>query len=36
MHWDRYRYDRGKFVSEFGIHASPDLATIQRWTPGNR
>jgi beta-mannosidase len=29
----RYAADRGKFVSEFGIHASPELATLQRWLP---
>ena len=34
VHWDRFRYDHGKFISEFGIHAAPELATIQRWTPG--
>ncbi|MFC1443079.1 sugar-binding domain-containing protein [Streptacidiphilus sp. N1-10] len=32
VHWDRYRYDHGKFISEFGIHAAPELATLQRWT----
>jgi len=29
----RYAADRGKFISEFGIHASPELATLQRWLP---
>jgi len=34
MHFHRYAYDRGKFISEFGIHAAPELSTLQRWTPG--
>jgi beta-mannosidase len=29
----RYAADRGKFISEFGIHASPELATLRRWLP---
>ena len=33
VHFGRYRYDRGKFISEFGIHASPELDTLRRWTP---
>ena len=32
-HYRRYAADRGKFISEFGIHASPELATLQRWLP---
>ncbi|MFC0112497.1 glycoside hydrolase family 2 protein [Kibdelosporangium aridum] len=32
-HYRRYAYDRGKFISEFGIHASPELSTLQRWLP---
>lgn len=27
----RYADDTGKFISEFGIHASPELGTLQRW-----
>ncbi|GAA1839040.1 glycoside hydrolase family 2 protein [Microlunatus capsulatus] len=30
-HYRRYANDRGKFVSEFGLHASPALATLERW-----
>lgn len=33
MHFSRFDHDLGRFVSEFGIHASPELATLQRWTP---
>ena len=33
VHWKRYAHDKGKFNSEFGIHASPDLNTLERWTP---
>jgi beta-mannosidase len=33
VHFDRYRHDKGKFISEFGIHASPELETLERWTP---
>ena len=29
----RYAADRGKFISELGIHASPELSTLQRWLP---
>jgi hypothetical protein len=29
----RYAAYRGKFISEFGIHASPELATLRRWLP---
>ncbi|MDR0594703.1 MAG: hypothetical protein LBG60_15940 [Bifidobacteriaceae bacterium] len=32
-HYRRYGEDRSKFVSEFGIHASPELATLRRWIP---
>jgi beta-mannosidase len=32
MHFTRYDHDCGRFISEFGIHASPELATLQRWT----
>lgn len=34
VHFARYEHDRGRFISEFGIHASPELATLQRWTTG--
>lgn len=27
----RYADDTGKFISEFGIHASPELGTLRRW-----
>jgi beta-mannosidase len=27
----RYADDAGKFISEFGIHASPELSTLRRW-----
>ncbi|MFC8827357.1 glycoside hydrolase family 2 protein [Streptomyces sp. NPDC057137] len=33
VHFHRYRHDHGKFISEFGIHASPELGTLARWTP---
>ncbi|GIM87543.1 glycoside hydrolase family 2 protein [Salinispora arenicola] len=32
-HYRRYANDLGKFISEFGIHASPELATLKRWIP---
>lgn len=32
VHWQRYGYDHGRFISEFGIHASPAEATLLRWT----
>jgi beta-mannosidase len=32
VHFRRYAYDTGRFISEFGIHAAPDLQTLQRWT----
>lgn len=32
-HYRRYARDRGKFVSEFGIHAAPELNTLRRWIP---
>lgn len=34
-HYRRYENDRGKFISEFGIHASPELNTLKRWMPGS-
>jgi beta-mannosidase len=33
MHFHRYADDTGKFISEFGIHASPELSTLRRWIP---
>ena len=30
LSWPQIK-DRGKFVSEFGIHSSPELATLKRW-----
>jgi beta-mannosidase len=30
-HYRRYAEDTGKFASEFGIHASPELSTLRRW-----
>lgn len=30
-HYRRYARDRGKFISEFGLHAAPELATLRRW-----
>jgi beta-mannosidase len=33
MHFRRYADDTGKFISEFGIHASPELPTLRRWIP---
>ena len=32
----RYATDRGKFISEFGIHASPELSTLRRWLPDDQ
>jgi beta-mannosidase len=35
VHFHRYAHDHGKFISEFGIHAAPELSTLERWTePG--
>ncbi|WP_194909631.1 beta-mannosidase [Catenulispora rubra] len=35
MHFERYKYDTGKFISEFGLHASPARSTLERWiSPG--
>ena len=33
VHWSRYAHDLGRFISEFGIHASPEQPTLERWTP---
>jgi beta-mannosidase len=33
MHFHRYAEDTGKFISEFGIHAAPELSTLERWIP---
>jgi beta-mannosidase len=35
-HYRRYALDRGKFISEFGIHASPELGTLRRWIGDDR
>ncbi|SEP38408.1 glycoside hydrolase family 2 protein [Amycolatopsis saalfeldensis] len=35
-HYRRYADDRGKFISEFGIHASPELATLRRCLPAGQ
>ncbi|MFD0584939.1 beta-mannosidase [Dactylosporangium darangshiense] len=36
VHFHRYRHDRGRFISEFGLHAAPELGTLRRWTaPGS-
>lgn len=35
-HYRRYANDRGKFISEFGIHASPELGTLRRWISEDR
>jgi beta-mannosidase len=32
-HYRRYADDTAKFVSEFGLHAAPELATLRRWIP---
>ncbi|MFC8694822.1 glycoside hydrolase family 2 protein [Streptomyces parvus] len=32
-HYRRYADDTAKFVSEFGIHAAPEAATLRRWIP---
>jgi beta-mannosidase len=32
VHFRRYRHDKGRYISEFGIHASPQLDTLRRWT----
>jgi beta-mannosidase len=32
VHFARYEDDEGRFISEFGIHAAPELTTLQRWT----
>ncbi|MCU1680894.1 MAG: beta-mannosidase [Amycolatopsis sp.] len=35
MHFSRYAYDTGRFISEFGLHAAPEFATLDRWAgPG--
>lgn len=31
VHFRRYAYDTGRFISEFGIHAAPELQTLRRW-----
>jgi beta-mannosidase len=32
-HYRRYADDKGKFISEFGIHASPEWATLGQYLP---
>jgi beta-mannosidase len=32
-HYRRYADDKGKFISEFGIHAAPELGTLRRCLP---
>ncbi|WP_051792547.1 glycoside hydrolase family 2 protein [Amycolatopsis jejuensis] len=34
-HYRRYADDNAKFVSEFGIHAAPELSTLRRWLPAD-
>jgi beta-mannosidase len=31
MHFDRFRFDTGRFVSEFGIIAAPERTTLAEW-----
>jgi beta-mannosidase len=31
VHFHRYAHDNGRFISEFGIHAAPELPTLERW-----
>jgi beta-mannosidase len=33
VHFRRYEHDRGRFISEFGIHAAPELQTLASWLP---
>lgn len=33
VHFRRYARDNGAFISEFGIHATPELNTLRRWLP---
>ncbi|QXT62867.1 glycoside hydrolase family 2 protein [Tessaracoccus palaemonis] len=35
-HYRRYAKDKGKFISEFGIHASPARSTLERWIPADK
>lgn len=35
-HYRRYANDNGKFISEFGIHASPERSTLDRWLPADQ
>ena len=32
VHFWRYAQDTGRFISEFGLHAAPELTTLTRWT----
>ncbi len=31
VHFWRYRHDRGRFISEFGIQSGPERSTLDRW-----
>jgi beta-mannosidase len=31
MHYRRYREEKGRFVTEFGIHSAPNLSTLEAW-----
>jgi beta-mannosidase len=35
-HYRRYARDRGRFVSEFGIHAAPELSTLRAYLPADQ
>ena len=35
-HYLRYADDKGKFISEFGIHSAPELATLRRYVPADQ
>jgi beta-mannosidase len=35
-HYRRYANDKGKFISEFGIHASPERSTLEKWIPADQ
>lgn len=35
-HYRRYALDKGKFISEFGIHAAPERSTLERWIDPTR
>lgn len=31
VHYKRYAEDKGRFISEFGIHSAPPLSSLKRW-----